>query len=172
MELEYNKSGTTLIATINCSLGPGTLKSGSVGWYEVKEIDWRLGRRLRSQVSITVAKDPYGGGWHGHYHSTPTVLEGDIVQLFYPLPDFIWPLKRSGWGGADGGPITIRSVLYHCQAQLRARDPGDGAYLERVENELIFRGREGRLWDVIKDGLPPSNVELLRRSILKRGRNH
>ncbi len=171
MELEYDKNGTKLIARLNCAAEPGVLKGGGVGWYEVKEVGWRLGWHLRTQVSITVARESYGGAWHGRYDLGPIVLGGDIVQLVYPIPDFIRSFKKSGWGGADGGPITIRSVLYHCQAQLRAHDPGDGSYLERAEDELIFRGPGGRLWDVAKNSLPPSQPELLLQSLLQTRRD-
>src|SRR5689334_16243391 len=130
MELEYDKNGTTLIAKLNCAADPKPLKGGGVGWYEVKEVDWRFGWRLRSQVSITVAGETYAGAWQARYDLGASILGGDIVQLVYPIPDFIRPFKRSGWGGAAGGPVIIRSVLYRCQAQLRARDPGDGSHLE------------------------------------------
>jgi hypothetical protein len=171
MELQFAKSGTRLIATFNCAAEPGTLRGGGVGWYEVKEIDWRLGWHLRSQVSITVTGDSYGGGWHGRCDLAPTVLGGDIVQLTFPIPDFIRPFKKSGWGGADGGPITIRSVHYHCQAQVRARDPGDGSYLERAEDGLRFCGPGGRLWGVVKDSLSPSEAELFLRNLLQRSQD-
>ena len=158
MELEFAKSGTRLTATLNCADGPGTLKGGGLGWYEVKEIDWRLGWRLRSEVSITITRESYYGGWRRDSDLHPTVLASDVVQLTFPIPDFIRPFKRSGWGGADGGPITIRSVHYHCQARLRARDPRDGSYLERAEDDLRFCGPGGRLWGVVKDSLPPSGL--------------
>lgn len=168
MELEFDERGSRLIARLDCAAEPGVLESGRVGWYEVEEIDWRLGWHLRSQVSITVVGDSYRGAWQGRCDLAPVVLRGDVIQLAYPIPDFVRPFKKSGWGGADGGPITIRSVLYHCQAQLRARDPRDGSYLERAEGELFFRGSRGQLWHTAKNSLPPSETELFFRRLLER----
>ncbi len=155
MFVGWKNQSRCLSACISTTGGPGRLRNGSIGWYEVDLVPWLLGWNLRVQASITKPGDGYGYPRpipHEVPHRRAAVLfpsqttdlaryvvEGDVVEIEYLIPDCISRFHDSpGWGCSAGGPIMRYDEMYHCQALLIAKKPDDQSELRREERELVF----------------------------------
>jgi len=151
MELEWRNQRKDLLARIDCRTGKKTRKSGNLGWFEVGFIEWRLDWKLRVQVSITEIGPGYGGE-EPRPVSVPTrpgaqcfhskdfvmvIVENDIVEIIFPIPDCINPFSKRGWGCAEGGAIHLSTGKHHCQARVEAKPPSNNSYQWTLSNSIV-----------------------------------
>ena len=115
--------------------------------------EWRLDWKLRLSVSITEPRASYGypqptpkpvrhrphcrSFWGNGEVGTEFLVENDIVEVIFPIPDCIGPLKKS-WGAVNGGPILLSSGIHHCQAQILAMPPKYNSSLKRNNDGIEF----------------------------------
>ena len=186
MRTEWQNQKKEFVAKMNCSGPPGKLERGSVGWFEVAPFDdWRFDWKLKIQCSVTVPKPGYGygrpTGWRlrsraeaSEFHPMSGdygtfIIEKDIVEIVFSIPDCIRPFQKRGWGCALGGPILIKEALYHCAARLEAKGPPDGS-LKRNENGIDFLiARNGRTEVIgsLSNHVRRLTIEELRAAFLK-----
>lgn len=155
IELSYRKQATELVARIECGGAPRVLRGGGRGWYEVATIPWRYDWHLRVICSVTLSGPRYGYGRPVPHEVSgrPSVkryraddedvvrllVEGETVEITFPIPDCIRPFHRtSGWGYAAGGPILLHEARYHCQVRVEARHPHAMADLRRTATGIEF----------------------------------
>lgn len=66
------------------------------------------------------------------------VVERDIVEVIFPVPDCIHPFHNGGWGCAEGKRIELSSGRHHCQALVEAKPPNYKSTLRRCNNGIEF----------------------------------
>jgi len=175
VDIRFEEAAHKAVARIDCRGGPHTLEGGGTGWFEVADTEWLHGWRLRVQASVTVPKPGYGFG-----KPHPVALDGQPdarlfraddyvrvivcghrVDVVFPIPDCIYPFKKSGWGCSEGGPILVADCIYHCQARLQVRGPRDGSFLRRTGTCLEFvraSGGEDKVLATFQDAHPPHPI--------------
>jgi len=180
LETRWQKQRKYLVGSVDCSDGPTKLKGGGVGWYEVAVQEWLCDWKLRLCISITHPKPgyPYPPSAGKLVPSRPgarcfssdndwldVIVENEIVEVWFPVPDCIQPFQKSPSFGCSGGAtIALGTGIYHCQARLIAQNSDHKATLRRAGRTLEFiRTDLGRTTVVgaIENCIPPFDWEAL-----------
>lgn len=95
---------------------------------------------------------------NAQYYSGPVfvqfVVERDIVEVVFPIPNCVHRFHRGGWGCAGGKRIDLSSGRHHCQARLVAKRPNYKSDLRRTKEGIEFVETDlaqVRVFDRVKD---------------------
>ena len=79
---------------------------------------------------------------NAQYYSGPVfvefVVERDIVEVVFPIPNCIYQFHGGGWGCAEGRRIELSSGRHHCQARVEAKPPNYKSAIRRTKEGIEF----------------------------------